>query len=465
MTSLFTALLWGFACIWLAVVAFLASQGLTYFLSLTGQAYGLGWSLATAWWAALPVIAVVGYWAWRRLGDRFWSSKGALWTGFGLLLATRLVAAVLIDVPLISDFLEYHRLAVSVTAGGPWFSELRPMGYPLMLAGAYKLLGPTTGVGEGLNLLLALGTGALVYGFARRVWSREGGAIALWLYALCPAQALVVTLMGTEVAYAAVFLAAMWAGTEAARGKWPPALLTGALLGLAQYIRPTSLALLPALLVLPFLLRQPWKRAMGAAFGMVVAFLLVLAPVAAYNHRVEGKWSLSTSNYGGWSVLVGTNQKHNGAWNVDDVALMAKYTDLREMNRAAQQEGVRRLTSDPAGFIALAGRKFPLMWAQEDYATYWTLGTGPKPDVKLTAPLMLLSQLFYAFVLVAALLALLLERRRRPAAGLLFGAVILTLTGIHSLMEVQSRYHFYVVPLLIVLAAGAFRPKEAAGRS
>lgn len=435
----------------------LALAALDELWNFSGQTIASGPLAPWLWRAGLVAIATLIFRG-RAAFPRWLAHPAAPWLGLAVLVGLRVWVAVRIDAPLISDFLEYHQLALGVLHGESWFSELRPMGYPLLLALAYKLAGVGPTAGEGLNILFAIATGVALYALGRRCGGPTVGTLALWLFALAPSQVLTTAELGTEIAYAAVFVAAIWTAREA-ETRWPLALVAGALLALSQYIRPTSLALAPAFLAAPWLAGLGGRKTLVRGVAFLAAFVALLSPVAVYNHRVSGHWSFSTSNYGGWSLLVGTNQAHNGMWNVDDVALTARFTDLRAKNRFALKEGERRLFSDPVGFAALAARKFPIMWASEDYATYWTLGTAAHPDTPAIAQLNTLAQAFYVLVLVLALLGV---WRSRDTSSV---SLILTVTGIlvvvHTLLEVQSRYHYYMVPAFCLLAATCLPAREA----
>lgn len=392
----------------------------------------------------------------------------APWLGLGVLLLGRAAVALAFDGPLVSDFLEYHRLAERVLAlGRPFFSELRPMGYPVLLAGAMKLFG---GAAPALlNLAAMAATGALLWRVGKRWASPAAGAGALWLYALSPAQALGAPLTWTEPLYAALLLGAFALAAEAAapdaRRPVAAAALAGLLLGASQCFRPTSLALLPVLALLPWIVR-PGRRALAPALALALAALLALAPVGAWHLKHEGRLSLSTSSYGGWSLLVGTNPRSNGAWNAADAASVAHQPSLAARDRLALALAIERLKADPAAFAALAVRKQPLMWANEDYGAFWLFGAaGPRLPLPALGALYALCQAFGAFVAVLAACAL-WRRDYRPspfALGAFGGLGVMAIA--HTFLEVQSRYHAYWVPFFCCLAAQALAgpAPEAAG--
>ncbi|MDB5099604.1 MAG: hypothetical protein JWM80_4025 [Cyanobacteria bacterium RYN_339] len=436
---------WAFGLGFFAVAAVVAFGVVQMYLVMAQQAFGGGLAVPLVFWGGLAALACLAWIGMRRPA----SLEGPLPVALGLamLLATRGLASWYLDGPLVSDFLEYHDLALAAARGGPWFSDLRPMGYPLLKAAGFAVLGPVPWFGEALNLFLAAVTGTFLYLWARRIWGAAAAVLALWLYAFTPAHALMAAVQGTEIPYAAAFMGALWALAAA------PPWVAGLMLGLSQYVRPTSLILVPAVA----LYYRSWKPLL--AFG--VAVLLVLAPVVGWNWQTHHKLSLSTSTYGGWSLLVGTNQVSNGFWNLDDTILVNKLP-FDQRDQFAREEAKRRVLSDPLGFGALALRKFGFLWGAEDFGTYWTLGVRPQADQRPATALYLLSQAAYCLILVLAGVGLWLERRRPAEPVVLALLGLASLVAAHTFLEVQSRYHFYWTPVFAGLAGvGLLRLWEA----
>lgn len=439
---------------WTLLIAFGA---VSLFSAMAQGAWGV--AVQPLVWGGALLAGAGAWWGSRRMAPEVLASPWALWVGLLLVVVTRGVAAWYLDGPFVSDFQEYHELAMKAAAGGPWFSDLRPMGYPLLLALGFAVFGEVHWYGEALNLVLAVATGALLYAWVRRIESPTAGALALGLFAICPAQALMVAVQGTEIPYGAAVLAAVLAFSRVTGPRpmlW--AGLGGALLGLSQYIRPTSLALVPAVVAYLWLACRPFepRRFLALAATAVASTLIVLAPVVAWNWQTHHKLTISTSTYGAWSILVGTNQANNGCWNADDARWIAQFPPA-ERDAHAKAEAIHRITSDPLGFAALAVRKFAFMWGAEDYGVYWTLDVKPGPDRKAPTALYLLSQLGYTLIIGLALVAMLFYAEVPASVALvLFG--LATLVGVHSFLEIQSRYHFYWTPLFCGIAGvGAAR--------
>lgn len=375
------------------------------------------------------------------------------WPGLALLLLTRAIAVVFVDAPLSSDPKFIHLLAVGVAQhGANPIAAHRPMGYSTLLAGVYALFGPDPHLAELLNLALALITGLLLFGMTRHAFGRPAASAALVLYAIAPAQILLVLPPLTEILYGMLLVAAVWAATGLGRQGLLAAVASGALLGLSEYVRPLSQALLGGFVLLPFLVRSSLRRAAPLGAAVVIAFVVVLTPLVAWNYSKFGEVSVSSSSYAGWSLFVGTNQKHNGMFNQDDAEILGAQpgNSWWARSEAMGKLGVQRILDDPQGFAELAVRKFSILWSGEDYGVVWSM-RDDKLDSRVPATLLFLGQAFYAGLMAMVAWVLYRERHRRPLAAQLIVMMLLIVVVGHTFVEVQSRYHAYMIPLFCAL--------------
>jgi len=384
------------------------------------------------------------------------------WGFWGPLLLVGLLRAIAIlpvetPLPTNNDPGFLHNLAVGVLDGGSPLFSARPMAYSAMLAVLYAAFGVHPALAEVLNLGLALLAGWMLFLLVEGEWGRRAAAVALTLYALVPSQILLTTTIFTETAYSAFLIASLALCTVALRrSSVLVAVAAGAVLAVSQYVRPLSQALLATFVLVPFLagLRAVRAAALAAAIGLT--FVGVLLPVAVHNVETFGDLSLSTSSYGGWSVFVGANQDANGMFNRRDQAILRETEgdSVWEQSEILGREGWRRITSDPRGFAELALRKFRILWADDTYAEGAALG-GSNAAEWLRVALRLASQAAYVAIAAAAALGMWRQRHRAPPAAILLAGVIITIAAAHVFIEVQPRYHAYVVPLLCALAGMA----------
>lgn len=400
--------------------------------------------------AAVAATVSVLWWVARR-PNRTSVDVVALFTGIGLLLAARTAAVILVDAPLIVDWMRYHELALTILQGGDWFAAW-PSGYSLLLAAGYSLFGPDPSVGEWLNVALGAASGCAVYLIALRAAGSRAAGAALVLYAATPAEILMTPVLGTEIAYGALL-----AGSLAVLLTAPPTLVraavAGLLLGASQWVRATSQLLAPFLAAAAARFAPAGRRtATGLAF--LGAFTVVLFPVLLANLERSGAPSLSTSSFAGWQLLLGTNQVHDGRFNAEDVALVGGVDALGtpEAERIALRVALERVGDDPLGTLGLVARKLPQTWGDAHYGARWALYVDPAQDPRAVQAFVLLSQLSWAAVATLAALGAWRARRSAWRTVAVLALVIGVSVVIHAAGEANPRYHAPLVPLVSVLA-------------
>ncbi len=138
-------------------------------------------------------------------------------------------------------------------------------------------------------LVPALLLGFLVYAWAREIWGRGGGLVALALFSLSPTILAHAHLVTTDVPAALGFAATLWSFWRFCRSPhWRWALGTGFALGIALLTKYTTLLLLPLLLLLGAMWildgkgfaerrRRFLATSAGIAAALVIAFVTLWA--------------------------------------------------------------------------------------------------------------------------------------------------------------------------------------------
>ena len=360
--------------------------------------------------AAVGVLILVVQLA--RRGNEAWAAG----IGLATIGITRAVAIAAIPTPLTTDWGDYHNTAVILASGGG-FDSARPPGWPLVLSLLYRVAGPDPLAGEIFALLCAVGVGILIYLIARRWLGDVAAAAGLFLWAVSPGPAAFTAVLASEHLHDVLFLGAFGLALVALERRWVAWLGVGVLLGLAQYVRPIGLVLVPAFALLPFLAGVPRGRAAAAALAMVVAFGVILGPSIAWQYQRYGRVSLSTSNFDGWNLLVGLNVKSGGQYSRDDLALVNAAPNTVEFRDRSYRLAIERLTQHPSAVVTLAVPKFETMWGDSTYGATWTLGSNRSGHPRAAATLTLLSQVAYTAIAVLAAAWLWIRRDRRDSLG------------------------------------------------
>jgi 4-amino-4-deoxy-L-arabinose transferase-like glycosyltransferase len=254
--------------------------------------------------------------------------RGDLLAVLGVALAARLavVAWAWTRFPPVEDGHYYDVLArrLAQGLGYTWlwpdgavtYAAHYPVGYPALVAVAYRLLGAAPGVAMLLNAAIGAAAAGGAWclaseGVASR-WRPLGAGLAVALHpALVPYTP---ALMTEGVAAALVVLAAavaVRARHDARPWRWLVA--AGALLGVATLVRPQSLLLGPVLGALTVAVEGGLReRAMRAVLVSGVA-LACVAPWTARNCVHMHRCALVSVN-GGWNLLIGA-QTTTGSWD------------------------------------------------------------------------------------------------------------------------------------------------------
>ncbi len=163
----------------------------------------------------------------------------------------------------------------------------------------------------------------------------------------------------------------------------------------------------------------------------------------------------------GFNLYVGTNKVSRGMWNEGDWAIIEEYDhDFDRIHEEAWQRGMERIREDYRDFLLLAERKFSIQWSVSDYGFYWgMLELDRVTAVSLWAEeyrqeLQVLSQVHYLSLMWLMLVGIWKTRKHRHASFNAFIAMLFFgFIAMHTLIEVQSRYHHSLVPLFILSAA------------
>jgi hypothetical protein len=419
--------------------------------------------------AAIVWLIGIGFIA-RQRGGRW-----ALAIGLGATAVVRLVLVIGVRAPIVGggaasvngDGAALYGEALHTASGGLVSGDWA-IGYPTLLGSAMALVGVHGWLEPAIDVAISLVIAAVGFDLLRRAGGMQVAAAGIGLFAIMPSQALLVPAFGPDLAYAALMLVAVWLvvaaptstsprfrGRSIPRGGWTTACASGAglVLGLSQLLRPTSLALLPAFVILALLvLRSSHPR--RAATGLAVAFMVALGPVIVDNVGRHGVLSLEPTSYAGWRLSVGTDADvAGGLTDLDPDGLDAfRGATVRARSDAAGRAALDRVIAAPGAFADLAGTKFVGMWSDDAYAATLAVAEGGGSPGGLLIALQLASQLAWAFVALAAAWGI---ARSWPLPGVLLGSVLVVaaLAVLHAAIATEPRDHAVVMPLLLAAAA------------
>jgi tetratricopeptide (TPR) repeat protein len=387
-----------------------------------------------------------------------------------LLLGLVVRGAYLLDIyratPLVRHlFLDarYHdAIARKILSGegvGPYPYRLSPL-YPYFLAVVYSCGGGLLAV-RILQSLFGAFSGPLIFLLLRRRVAPVAAAAAGVLGAVYGPAVYFDGSILVEGPNAVLILAATWTamrGLEEGRLRWSVA--TGYLLGHAAALRPTAL-LMAFLLAAAGLARKEFPR-WRWAMALLATCFIVIAPFTLRNLLVSGQPVLLSAN-GGFNFYVGNDPGSTGLWSFPE-GIEELHDPLggllleRELGRSLSDQeaswiwfrrAIRRIQSDPGGWLRLLGRKLLFIFHPREIPQQ---GLSQAWFRRLSRVLALLPG--FACVAPLALIGLLGLRRPREWTAPLLAVVSQVVPQL--LFFTIDRYRLPLAMLLIVFAGLGF---------
>jgi len=396
-------------------------------------------------------------------------------------LVPRLLWVHFIQTQPYSDFLHLYNYGVNAGHGDfkgfVDFYSVFPfkMSFGLVLAGLFSVFGPGLLAAKLFNVLMSVALVMIVYFGARYIYGHKAAKVSGLLLAVWPADIMYNSVIASEHLFLVLFTAAAvlmlkffnkytFKNYEITNGNLI-LLAIGSLTALAQLIRPMAMLLLPVFLVYVLFFKR-YRAHMAASLGLKLksVFLVVMSYLVVINlinipvERVTGVDV--TRSDSGFNLLVGTNYQAKGMFNYEDFGIIEKYNyDIDKVHSEAKKIALERITSQPLKLPSLFLKKTEILWGNENYGYYWS--TSPVGETRIESivkshPRVFygLSQAFYVTMVLMAICSCLYHLRERRYDALIvlmiFGAIFLS----YLLLEVQSRYHLPVMPLLIMFGSG-----------
>jgi 4-amino-4-deoxy-L-arabinose transferase-like glycosyltransferase len=257
-------------------------------------------------------------------------------------LAPRLILHLQAPVFYSPDAIGYIEPAYDLITGQGFTNRLkRPVGYPTLLAGAFAAFGPGLTAAALLNHFLGLVTACLTYFAGRKCFNRGVGFGAAALVATSGPQLAYERSPIPEAAFTLLVVALALALMIAAQAtSYIPALIGGAVLGVAVLVKPVAQTLLPVALLVAALTPGCARRRAASAGLLAAAFAVVVLPWTLRNLAVHGRFSPGGAP--GETLLARTLQHSGVAFAFEGAEGAAEASRARDSARRIIREGAAR---------------------------------------------------------------------------------------------------------------------------
>lgn len=392
----------------------------------------------------------------------------------GAFVLIRLSLILFVDVTPTSDAAWYYEKGIAISQGHGYrrdaeFTAFWPVGYPAFLAGVFQLSHPSIIAGQLANLFLALLSCYFLIAIAFHVCGNSSVTmLTAAIFTFYPNGIAYSSILLSETLFTALLLLACWIYIR--KSNLAHSVLAGIVFGFATLVKSQTMVV-PAVLAIFDILTAKNSRArlhvLGKALALYVALAVILTPWALRNYAVFGEFVLVSTN-GGISMLAGNNPGMTPDFSkdfvMDDALVESVGHPMKpelEVNRDAKNKAIGWIKDNPWEFLALIPHKVWRLWAPDGEAE-WQFQAGStsySTHTSLFRSVRVLNQFYYASIVMLALLFPLLHVRKRISVSnrwiwLGYLLAIIT-TAISVAFSGQSRYHFPVMPFLMINAAWA----------
>lgn len=397
-------------------------------------------------------------------------SRGGFWAA-ALCFALNLAWVLAVRIEPFSDYKEYWDVALALASGAEipdaWYVAMYPhiLGTATVLSGLVRLFGPSVFAVTVLNVLLTSLSCYLVWLLGRELLSERAAFLAALLWAATPCKLMMNSLVFSEPVYTALillffrlFIRLAARLSEKPAGAVAGAAALGLLLAAINIIRPIAAILLIAAALWLALLRgaEAGKPRLWALWLVALAAMLGLyrGTLALWDRHVEDRLGQEIASVPWYNIYVGLNGETGGRYTDADMDLLTAYLKQGQSADEAQRSMIPHIKERLAAGIdwgSLLSTKLMAFLGNDELGGYTYRFTRSERFVKIN---MAICNVFYYGIFLMGMLGLLrMLRSRALGAGLLLPLFFLGLTLAHMLVEVSNRYHYSLIPILILFAA------------
>jgi hypothetical protein len=369
-----------------------------------------------------------------------------------------------------SDFAWYYDRAIEIFSGrgyaeGDTLTAFWPVGWPGFLAILFEITGPSVIAGQLANFVLSCASAVLMALIARKWFQNDLVAwLSVLIMATYPNQIGYVSLLSTEILYQFLLLVCLYLLMLQRTVSW---VLSGVVFGFASLVKTQSV-FIPLFLLAGCSILNFWRRGTAPRTDRMLriilfvyaTMILTIAPWTVRNYTVFHAF-IPVSTNGGWTLLTGNNPEANG-----DYIPETKLTDgishdpkqQVQMDRIAQQRAVAWIKENPGQFVKLMPLKIFHLWAIDGEAE-WFFQSGYKNYDQwrgIFRCVRVLNQAYYAAICTLAIFTIwrLLRTPSLVSPWASTGAMLcIYFTLISVVFSGQSRFHFCLMPFVIIYAA------------
>lgn len=459
MRKLFNITYCGLLCIFIFITGFSIFLGISQGNSMS-SAYVLGIIIILVCFSIKPHLSKLASF-----------SRCKLLTSLSILcFLTKLFWILKIQIAPAVDYETFYNYAVRLSqawAAPDQYIELFPhiMGYSSFLSIFILIFGEHVLLAPFLNVIITVLSGILIFLITEKLISKEAAVGAYLLWILCPSQSLYNSLVLSEPLYTLGILFFMFIlievdlMSEKSNCQYARAgLLAGAVLCAINSCRPIASILVLAMLLWLLLIKTDIRSNRTMLKKWIIfsltSILLYVTLNFLWSLYMESRLGAEPARTIGFTFCAGMNVESKGSWNLEDSTLLSSFlAQPGATPRLAQEEMLevakQRILFGNIDFVELFTNKLNTFLGRDDAVVSYLDLVLPQEQHRIWIS-MLCNAFFAALMLSNLFTAIKFTHTKSQTVQMIMFLYIIGLTLAHMLVEVAGRYHYSVIPILII---------------
>jgi hypothetical protein len=310
-----------------------------------------------------------------------YNNNGYYYIMMALGMVLSILWVIFVNAKPFSDFDYYYNLAKEISRGFPWGDTYTSVGYSIVLGGIFKLFGASVLTAKIFNLCTTLVNYLCFKFILSKVNLKEiDRKIIFGLFVLFPNNILFNSILGTELIFTSIMLAATCLYFSNLRFKY---FFIGILTGLNTMVKPFFIVFFFAIFLVDIIKHKKLIWALRNCLIVLIMSIIVISPWIYRNTKLMGQLTYVSNNDGIVLYINNNSQNHLGRWmpaaNVEDSIVNKpeyKKANRTEQNRMLKAAAKKWIKSHPIDFVKLGFKRLASTYFVSDDVIYSTYGSG-----------------------------------------------------------------------------------------
>lgn len=387
--------------------------------------------------------------------------KGFLLALFMMSFIIRLIWIFTIETQPISDFAFMYEGAQNIASGnydyitnsGYFTTWVYQLGFTMYLVAIIKFFGDSIIIIKIVNVIIVSLIPVIIYLTGKKMGSEKGAKIVSLGYCFYIASIVNTSVLTNQHLATLMFYLGIYFFISSfnRKYKW---IVVGLCLGFGDIIRPEGSIIIIAIILFVVFSNLLNYKELGKGLVEFLGIIIVITMISQTASTLIMKSGISNDPLVNkdplWKFVCGLNPDSKGTYSeADDIYLSGVGKDGR---KEAELGLIKERLSDPKALIKTMSYKTAVMWGSNDTSMNLAITNKDQND-KYINIIMKLEKIQYIFIMLMFLGSMIMEikRNRGFQKKHLYIIIFLGYFLAHLLIEVQPRYRYFAIPMILII--------------